>query len=762
MGHADEALTSLTAWAAEKPGEQRWGLLALMRAKAGRTLEAREALAKAAELGDKVRKTDLQIQLAAFDTQHGDATLEKAALAGNFLTKKDSQSFQRYWRFLSDRSWLPEAHALFVTNKDNGYFEQYQQSDFVALCLDYSDYSSAADLNWRFSRYGNRWERDSYFDRVAKTYRDHGKMNWFINDFVKRVQEDATANESLWDRIARSWDQYGYPEKALSVYERQLQRNPFNRIAVQNKARLLVKLGRTDEAIQLLRDPKGMVSLDLESNAQIALVELLFKLDRKADGLAEIAALLAWDKRPATLTRVGNLLMDQKEYEKAVELFERAIASVRDWNYEELLLSLAKGRAKLGKVDDLNKSTEEFMGSGNADYRLQSLQGWLLSEGFPDVAAKVIQSRLAKSPDKIELYVALAGAQQDAGQTNEVFGTFDASSKALPNEQMGDVRARFASFLVERQLVAEAIKRREVKDSPLVTGALIELFNRTDEKAERAKLLSQAAAKFQTDDPELQVWLGDALAKHKLMEEAAAWYRRALTSTNEMTRGAAAVGLALSTGDKASVPILAELLRSKPHWFTPEDSPGFGGPASGQVFYGPVFYPGMPQIPYTALTTRALESDKLITAVAKTGDIALIDRLNQVLQATVLHDAEREYWAAVVTYGRGLTNEARTKLASLTDAPKLSSGQLQKLGTLAENLAMAGERAKLLQRLTTGGSPTQARWQAFADLVKLHTKAANFRRRCRHARGNAERLGHSLLRGGACRPGRRGHSRQFR
>src|SRR5262249_32197828 len=215
------------------------------------------------------------------------------------------------------QGWPAEAHALFVANKDKGYFDQDQQNDFVGVCLDQSDYTSAADLNWKFTRYGNRWERDWYFDRVAKTYRDRGKMNWFVNDVAARVQEDAASNDTLWERLAKSWDQAGYPEKALAIYDRQLQRNPFNRNAVQNKSRVLIKLGREDEAVALLRNPKGITSLDLETAAKVALAELLLKLGRKDEAITEIDQLLAWDKRPSTLTQIGNLLMGEKEYAKA-------------------------------------------------------------------------------------------------------------------------------------------------------------------------------------------------------------------------------------------------------------------------------------------------------------------------------------------------------------------------------------------------------------------------------------------------------------
>ena len=371
------------------------------------------------------------------------------------------------------------------------------------------------------------------------------------------------------------------------IYERQLKDNPFNRNAIQNKVNHLIKLGRIDEAVALLRDPRGISGLDVESAAKISLIEMLFRLERKAEAEKEITDLLAWDKRPNTLMRIGNLLMDEKQSAQASELLEKATGSVRDWNYDELLLSLAKCRAKLGQADDLAKLTEELMRSGNADWRLQALQGWLSAEGFYDLLAKLLQTRLAKSPEKLELYAALAAARQDAGRTAEALAAYEAAAKALPEGRAGEIRSSFAGFLIERNLIAAALGQLETGQHALLVDALIEAFARSGEKSDCAKILAAAAVKFQSDNPELQIRLGDAFANSRRTEEAGSWYRRALSSTNELQRVAAASGLAHATGDKAAAPVLAELLKTKPHWFITREEPVMMAmPMPGPIYYG--------------------------------------------------------------------------------------------------------------------------------------------------------------------------------
>jgi hypothetical protein len=136
------------------------------------------------------------------------------------------------------------------------------------------------------------------------------------------------------------------------------------------------------------------------------------------------------------------------------------------------------------------------------------------------------------------------------------------------------------------------------------------------------------------------------------------------------------------------VPILAELLKTRPHLF--------------------------------------VTSEPHILAIARSGDAALIDQLSRALKEAALHDSERAYSEMLLTYHRGQTNEARPALAALAAAPKLTVSQLQTVATLCEQTGQQAERVQVLERLAGGGYSNMARTAALTDLVKAHVRLADF------------------------------------
>ncbi len=723
LGRAPEALEVIARWVAEKPGEQRWTLLSQLQARAGRIRDARASLVQAVESADKVRKTDLKIQLAHFDTEQGDVSEEREALKANFLGKKDARTFQGYWRFLDERGWPAEAHTLFVTNRESGFFQQYQQNDFVAQCLNQSDYSSAADLNWRFTRYGERWERDWYFDRVAKVYRERGKMRWFVNDFAQRIEKDGASNESLAQRVARSWEQSGFPDKAFAIYDRQLEKNPFNRTASESKAGLLVKLGRTDEAIAILRSSKGITTLEVESNASVALISTLLNLGRQTEATQEIQSLLAWDKRPNTLMRVGNLLMDNGQANQALTILEQATGSLRDWNYDEVLMSLAKCRAKVGQADDLMKLTQELMTSSNAEWRLQSLQAWLASEGFYKLAAQLVEYRLAKTPTVLDLYTTLAGLYQSAGDSDRAFATYEKASTAVAKELQGNLRAALGNFLYDFNLITQAVARLETPQGALLADALVDVLGRTEAKSERTRILESNLDKLKPNEAELQFRLAQALVKLHRDEDAVVWFKRALESTNDFERTTAAVGLARLTGDKAAAAVLSEALDRYPHWFTGREWSGGSFAPMPVVSFGPYYGAA---VPYSGQPSSRIDKSWVPSAIARSADMALMEKYKTVMASAALWDSDIQLPAVLLEYHRGKTNEVRRQLTALAAAPKINGASLQTLIGLLEESGLRDEQIQALSRLAQGGYGAQTRSQAMADLVKVNAKARDY------------------------------------
>src|SRR5207249_10930184 len=150
-------------------------------------------------------------------------------------------------------------------------------------------------------------------------YQERGKLPLFIEDFQKRVETEAAKHRGLLEKTAHALDQAGMPEQALAIFDRLVQLSPFNRGAVVARADLLVKLKRGDEAVALLRDPKGIVGLDEELAAKSELIRVLFKLERNAEAEKEVAEVLSWAKGGSTLQTLAEIHLAHKQYAKAAE-----------------------------------------------------------------------------------------------------------------------------------------------------------------------------------------------------------------------------------------------------------------------------------------------------------------------------------------------------------------------------------------------------------------------------------------------------------
>ncbi|PYJ08401.1 MAG: hypothetical protein DME25_01645 [Verrucomicrobia bacterium] len=718
-GRTDEGLDLLAKWAAEKPLEARYAALARQQKNAGRFREARASWLKALELADPSRKPEVKLSLADFDAQRGDPDAHKQALRQLFETCKDANAFQRYLRFLDSEGYQEEAYNFFMTNRDKGYLDRYQGNEFVTLCLNHSDYKTPMDINWQFTRYGERWNRDYYFDQVSRLYQERGKLPLFIEDFQKRVETEAAKHRGLLEKTAHALDGAGSPEQALAIYDRLVQLSPFNRSAVVARADLLVKLKRGDEAVALLRDPKGIVGLDEELAAKSELIRVLFKLERNAEAEKEVAEVLSWAKGGSTLQTLAEIHLAHKQYAKAAELFEEARPIQSGWNANELPMNLGKCYAKLGRADDALKVWAETGQSQNGEWQGNQLQNWILAEGLYDLAAKWLETRIAKRPKAVNLYGDLAEVFNSAGKNSEAFAAFDRAAKSLAKTSLAPesadipagptsqgvesepdspavslsvapgLTARLANFLTSRNLVDEALKRFEADRSPLLAAALIRVMNNSSGKKARALAIAKQLASFNLDDPGLQLQLGDALAKLKQDVEAAASYRKVLSATNRTQRVAAARGLAMVGAGKDALPVLLDVLKTKPQEF--------------------------------------LTDTNLLIALGKTAGPAAIQQYIQVRTNSALNASEIAYYFTVMAHYSGQTTEARQRLTALVDAPQLTPIHLRMIASMCAEQDLSPERVKALNRLAAGGHGSGIRLQALSDLVKTHAKSGAFK-----------------------------------
>ena len=685
-GQAEEALKSLADWAAARPVEARYTLLAKQQRRASRFAEARASYLKGAEVADPSRKLEAQLTLAEFDAERGDCGPQEKAMGEFFAKRKDANAFTRYLRFLQTDGFPDKAYEFFLANREKGFLEQYSANEYVTLCLDHSDYQTPMDVSWQFARYGERWNRDYYLDQVVKYYQDRGKLGLFLEDFQKRVDTEAPKHRGMLQKLAAMYSMGGYPEKAIATYDRLLALSPFNREFRQAKIDLLINLDRGDEALAILRDGKDIMNLNDELQAQYSLIRALYKLKRNTEAEKEIAGVLAWAKGGGTLDSLAGIQFEQKQYEPAAVLYEKARPLRRGEEGNQLLMNLGVCYAKSKRLDDALKVWSDLISAPDQTEALNRFQDTLQAEGMNGAVLKLIEARIARAPTNLVLYVFLAGALHDGSQDAAALDVFARAEKAIDKEKLTDLRNRMGDFLKARKLIEPAFQRYEANPTPLMAGALVRALNGAGQKE---KALAEKAAKFTIDDSQQQIALADTLAKLKCESDAAAWYRKALGSTNSAQRIAAAKGLALTgAGAEATGPLL-ELLKNRPQEF--------------------------------------INDTNLLVAIAKTKNEGAIAEFLKVRSAWALNESETNYYRAVLLYYSGRTNEAKPVLTALADGSGLTSVQLHMLSALCHEMDLPAENAKFERRFLAGGHRMNFYWAALDDLASQYSKRGEWK-----------------------------------
>lgn len=688
-GRADEALEELGKWVAAKPVEARYTELAAHQKHAGRYRETRASLEKAVQLADTSRKADARLALAQFDAEHGDMAAHTAAVQERFEKKKDAAAFQSYLSHLEQAGLPDEAYALFLANKDAGFLDRYQGDSMFKVCVERGDFKTPLEMNWQFTRYSETYYRDNYMERTTRLFDERGKASVFANDLQTRIAADTNQNVNMQVRLAKAWDNAGYPDKALALYDEMVKVSPFNRAAVSAKAALLEKLHRDDDAVKLLRDTRGITDLNDEVEAKMQLATLYFQLKRPVDGEKVLADLLSWAKGGNIYERVGNLYFQQKDYAKAAEAFEKSLKLARSWNYDSMLMQLGQCYAKLGRNDEAVKLWDDRPSSRGVGTGV-SMMDWLLAERLYDATIRYIEMRLPKEKDEPRRHLGLAEARLGLGKTNEAFETLASAAREMPpGSRTTDLQKRTATFLLSKNLIAEALDRCATETNKLLATALVQVLATTTTNKAASELIATRVDSLVGADKEQYLQVGEALLRMKKPDAALPWFRKALASHREHVKVPAARGLAQCGGGAEAAPILLDFLKVKPH--------------------------------------EVLKDPTLIIAVAKTGDAAAIEAVTKILADGAVHETERDYLLTLLTCHRGQTNEARARFTTLAGAPNLTAAQLKALAGFCADQKMPVERLKILHRLAAGGYGSVPRAEALGDLATLHARSGDLK-----------------------------------
>ncbi len=240
--------------------------------------------------------------------------------------------------------------------------------------------------------------------------------------------------------------------RAEPLLRQHLKDDPFDVFAIRMFAELAGRIGRYNDAENLLRRALELAPAFTPARANLALV--LYRQNRPADAIAELNRVTEEEPdnpghanlQAAALGRIG-------EFDEAIVLYERVLAQAP--GQPRVWMSFGHMLKTVGRLDDgiaaYRKAIELMPALGEAWWSLANLKTVKFSDA--DIAAMktaLVQGGVAKE-DRFHLDFALGKALEDRGEAEASFAHY-AAGNALRRTELdydADETTRFVDRLIE-------------------------------------------------------------------------------------------------------------------------------------------------------------------------------------------------------------------------------------------------------------------------------------------------------------------------
>ncbi len=145
-------------------------------------------------------------------------------------------------------------------------------------------------------------------------------------DMLKKVADQDPKNKVVWDELGRAYAGLDEQDKAIAVFQKQVEVDAFQKTAYVDLANELQQAGRTDEAIAAYRKQLENDALDRYAHKSLGLLLLDAKRDQEALTELQSAASIPPPDAEVQLA-LGQLYTRLGEAEKAAPLLKRIVGS---------------------------------------------------------------------------------------------------------------------------------------------------------------------------------------------------------------------------------------------------------------------------------------------------------------------------------------------------------------------------------------------------------------------------------------------------
>ena len=328
------------------------------------------------------------------------------------------------------------------------------------------------------------------------------------NDLILDYEEYLKVNRGDvrgWITLARLQMQSGLSDEALNSFKMAIRADSREWQAVYEHGKLLIRMGRSDEAINWYEDILSPYASDAPEKKSVRavlernLAELYFKLGRYSESLAIYAR-----EEEKNIRFIAPIYEAVTQLDKAEELYKKAVQlTPKD---AKAHLSMAEFYVRRGRWDDVENSAREGLGCTNA---------------YDDVLEG--------------LFVALATAEMNRKQVEQALGTMDAAIKEAPDSTSMLFRKVKLMILAKRgkegKAIAEAVREtlsRRLACAPAHSGywSLLGDVNSLLGAPDEAEKSYAAAIKYDAQDAPAVRGLGVLAERRQELSRALDLYKR--------------------------------------------------------------------------------------------------------------------------------------------------------------------------------------------------------------------------------------------
>jgi len=310
----------------------------------------------------------------------------------------------------------------------------------------------------------------------------------------------------------------------------------------QERARLLIRLDRRDEALGLLGSLAAERPQDLVLRED--LVHLLVDEGLYADAVETLRALIddSADPRDRISRRIWLAQLHDRagDVDKAIAALEEGIDSVGvgSWLERETISRVEEIYRRKDDLTGLEKKLAEFADEHPQRAEFARARARVLGElGRHEAAADVLLALVERTPGDRELRVRHAETLAEAGELGEAIERLEGLAETAPGD--ADLRFTLAEFLARADRPDDAVSvLREAlgeRPSPPLLSRALRVLRRHGHGPAAVELAENATAAAPGDE-ELSEILAATLAEHDQRERAVGVLERLIAETNDPVR----------------------------------------------------------------------------------------------------------------------------------------------------------------------------------------------------------------------------------